>query len=163
MAPHHAEHVPQANASPYKITAVADAGSSSMMTITIASPAGDKFKGFLVSARSPSEVGNSIGKNLGQFFPGDDGLSQTLTCNTTAVSAAAAAATAQSYALLLSLPISFSHSSLMLPFPCLSLSHLITHSRSLTQDAITHKSNDDKASVVFQWSPGDYSGDIVFA
>ena len=85
MAPHHVDHNAQSAASPFVILAASDAGSS-MVTVTISSPTGDKFKGFLVSARLPSDVGNSLAKNVGQFFPGDDGFSQTLTCNSTAVS-----------------------------------------------------------------------------
>jgi len=85
-----------------------------MVTVTISSPSASKFKGFLISARAPADVGTNGGKNLGQFFPGDDGLSQTLTCNSTA-------------------------------------------------DAITHVNNDEKTAVAFKWSPGDYSGSVIFS
>ena len=85
MAPQHGDAVPQTNSSPFKVMAAADAGGS-MVTVTISSPSSDKFKGFLISARAPADVGLNGGKNLGQFFPGVDGFSQTLTCNSTAVS-----------------------------------------------------------------------------
>lgn len=98
MAPKHGDHMPQTNSSPFTVTAEPDAGGS-MVTVTISSPAADKFKGFLISARAPADVGANGGKNLGQFFAGDDGNSQTMTCNSTAVS---------SFPLSLSLSLKFS-------------------------------------------------------
>lgn len=85
MAPQHGDAVPQTNSSPFRVTAVPGVGGS-MTTVTISSPSADKFKGFLISARSPADVGVNGGTNLGQFFPGVDASSQTLTCNSTAVS-----------------------------------------------------------------------------
>ena len=32
----------------------------------------------------------------------------------------------------------------------------------MKQDAITHVNNEDKTSVAFKWSPGDYAGSVIF-
>lgn len=84
LVPKHEENVAQTKSSPFRITANSNAGASDI-DITIMSPSGEKFKGFLIQARSPTEVGNGMGKNLGQFKPMGD-MSQTLKCNSTAVS-----------------------------------------------------------------------------
>lgn len=71
LRPKHDDNAHQDSASPFTITtnkSRVKAGQS--LTVTISSPAGKKFKGFLIAARPTS----GEGEHIGQFTAGDDSL-----------------------------------------------------------------------------------------